>query len=183
MPIFMGHHPSVGAPPWTRAGRGRGRAWGCSTARPASHPGPPPVQRCAGRPPEGAPPGRPAWGGGPALLARRPGIATLRERPRASPTMNRRSRAREVALQLLYQRDLNPRVERDTVERFVRDRLRDPAVEPFALGLYDGVVTHAADIDRRLGEAATNWRLPRMAAVDRNVLRLGAFELLHAPQT
>ncbi len=97
--------------------------------------------------------------------------------------MTRRSRAREVALQLLYQRDLNPRVERDTIERFVRDRLRDPAVAPFALGLYDGVVAHAADIDRRLGEAATNWRLPRMAAVDRNVLRLGAYELLYTPET
>ena len=97
--------------------------------------------------------------------------------------MTRRSRAREVALQLLYQRDLNPGVERGTLERFVRDRLRDPGLEPFALGLYDGVVAHAADIDRRLGEAATNWRLPRMAAVDRNVLRLGAFELLHAPET
>ena len=97
--------------------------------------------------------------------------------------MTRRSRAREVALQLLYQRDLNPRIERDTLERFVHDRLRDPGLEPFALGLYDGVVAHAADIDRRLGEAATNWRLPRMAAVDRNVLRLGAYELLHTPET
>ena len=97
--------------------------------------------------------------------------------------MTRRSRAREVALQLLYQRDLNPRVDRKTIERFVRDRLRDPGLEPFCLGLYDGVVTHLADIDERLGQAAENWRLPRMAAVDRNVLRLGAYELLFAPDT
>ena len=97
--------------------------------------------------------------------------------------ITRRSRAREVALQLLYQRDLNPRVERQDIERFVRDRLRDPGLEPFALGLYDGVVSHAADIDRRLAGAAANWRLPRMAAVDRNVLRLGGYELLHTPDT
>src|SRR5438067_5817044 len=97
--------------------------------------------------------------------------------------MNRRSRAREVVLQLLYQHDLNPRVERPAVEQFVRDRLKDPALAPFALGLYDGVVANAADIDGRLAGAAVNWRLPRMAAVDRNVLRLGGYELVHTPQT
>jgi N utilization substance protein B len=88
-----------------------------------------------------------------------------------------------VALQLLYQRDLNPRVARADIERFVRDRLRDATLVPFCLELYDGVTAHLPDIDRRLSEAAENWRLVRMAAVDRNVLRLGAHELLHTPQT
>lgn len=97
--------------------------------------------------------------------------------------MARRSRAREVALQLLFQRDHNTGVERAALEQFVRDRLNDEGLVPFCLGLYDGVATHQADIDRRLGEAAENWRLARMAAVDRNVLRLGAFELLHQPET
>jgi N utilization substance protein B len=97
--------------------------------------------------------------------------------------MTRRSRAREVALQLLFQRDLNPMVPRPAIERFARDRLGDPDLEPFALALYDGVLEHGGDIDRRLGESAENWRLARMPAVDRNVLRLGAFELLYTPQT
>ncbi len=97
--------------------------------------------------------------------------------------MMRRSRAREVALQLLVQRDLNPGVGREAVADFVRDRLRDPALEPFGLGLYDGVVAHADDIDRRLTAAADNWRLQRMALVDRNVLRLGGYELLFTPET
>jgi N utilization substance protein B len=97
--------------------------------------------------------------------------------------MTRRSRAREVALQLLFQRDHNPGVDRAVIEQFARDRLRDPALEPFCLGLYDGTVAHLAEIDQRLGEAAENWRLPRMAAVDRNVLRLGACEILFAPDT
>lgn len=97
--------------------------------------------------------------------------------------MKRRSRAREVALQLLYQRDFNPRLPRPVVERFATDRLRDPDLTAFCLGLYDGAVANAAEIDRRLAAAAENWRLPRMAAVDRNVLRLGACELLYNPDT
>jgi transcription antitermination protein NusB len=97
--------------------------------------------------------------------------------------MTRRSRAREVALQLLYQRDLNPRLGREVLEAFVRDRLKEEELRPFALSLYDGVVAQAEEIDRRLTAVAENWRLPRMAVVDRNVLRLGACELLFAPET
>jgi N utilization substance protein B len=97
--------------------------------------------------------------------------------------ITRRSRAREVALQLLYQRDQNPRIGREAVEAFARERLKDKAVIPFCLALYDGVGEHAAEIDRRLGEAAENWKLHRMAAVDRNVLRMGAYELLFTPAT
>ncbi len=97
--------------------------------------------------------------------------------------MTRRSRAREVALQLLFQRDLNKRIDRTTLERFVHDRLRDETLVSFCLSLYDGVIAQQIDIDRLLSEAAENWRLVRMAAVDRNVLRLGAYELLHTPET
>jgi transcription antitermination protein NusB len=98
-------------------------------------------------------------------------------------TMTRRSRAREVALQLLFQRDQNPSVERGVVERFAQDRLKDRELATFCLSLYDGVAAHVGEIDRRLTAAAENWRLPRMAVVDRNVLRLGAYELLYTPET
>jgi N utilization substance protein B len=97
--------------------------------------------------------------------------------------MAKRSRAREVALQALFQRDHNPRVERSAIEQFVRDRLREPDLQAFCLQLLDGVLAHLADIDQRLTDAAENWRLSRMATVDRNVLRLGVFELLFAADT
>jgi N utilization substance protein B len=97
--------------------------------------------------------------------------------------MTRRSRAREVALQLLYQHDLNPSLERKAIEEFVRERLKDEVLRPFALVLYDGVLSQQAEIDRQLSAAAENWRLARMAVVDRNVLRLGSYELLHTPET
>lgn len=92
--------------------------------------------------------------------------------------MTRRSRAREVALQLLVWRDQNPTATPDAVDRFVRDRLRDPVHEPFARRIYDGVQSRQEEIDAALVAAAENWRLPRMPVVDRNVLRIGVIELL-----
>ena len=97
--------------------------------------------------------------------------------------MTQRSRAREVALQLLFQRDHNPGVDRPIVEEFAQVRLHEVGLRDYCLSLYDGVVGHQDEIDRRLTEAADNWRLVRMATVDRNILRLGAFELLFAKET
>src|SRR5439155_6570780 len=55
------------------------------------------------------------------------------------------------------------------------------ATVEFCLNLYDGVLKHQAEIDPKLAAIAENWRLSRMPPVDRNVLRLGAFELLFDP--
>jgi transcription antitermination protein NusB len=97
--------------------------------------------------------------------------------------MTKRSRAREVALQLLFERDHNPGVTPDAVKRFVQNRLREESLRPFCLQLFEGVVGKLEEIDQRLALAAENWRLPRMATVDRNVLRIGAYELLFTPET
>lgn len=97
--------------------------------------------------------------------------------------MTRRSRAREVALQLLFWRDVNPTIQRPAIERFIRERLHDAAHEPYCFALFDGVTAQAAALDEQLAAAAENWRVSRMAAVDRNVLRLGAYELLHNAET
>jgi N utilization substance protein B len=97
--------------------------------------------------------------------------------------MTRRSRAREVALQLLFWRDVNPTAPRPAIERFVRERLHDAAHEPYCLALFDGVTEQSAALDEQLAAAAENWRVSRMAVVDRNVLRLGAYELLHNTET
>src|ERR1043165_685338 len=97
--------------------------------------------------------------------------------------MTRRTRGREVALQLLYQREQNAQIDRAALEQFVRDRLREEPIQKFCLFLFDGVIEHLAEIDSKLSSAAENWRLPRMATVDRNILRLGAFELLYMKDT
>lgn len=93
--------------------------------------------------------------------------------------MFRRSRAREVAFQVLYQDDLNPRVNPVEGERFIERRLRADDMRAFARELVAGVRKNRAEIDAEVEQVAANWSLRRMAATDRNVLRLGAFELLH----
>jgi N utilization substance protein B len=93
-----------------------------------------------------------------------------------------RSKAREVVLQLLYQHDLNKGALRNVIEEFVRGRLGETDAAQFCLTLFDGVVNEQSDIDQKLEAAATNWRLQRMTVVDRNVLRLGAYELLHGTE-
>ncbi len=97
--------------------------------------------------------------------------------------MTRRSRAREIALQLLFQRDHNLQMQKADIEAFARERLKHPSLVQFCLTLFNGVVEHAAEIDAKITVAAENWRLPRMATVDRNLLRLGAFELLFQTET
>lgn len=93
--------------------------------------------------------------------------------------MWRRSRAREVALQVLFQEDLNPHHSLAVADRFIRRRLHhDAALVDFATGLVVGVRRHRTELDTLLTARAANWSLRRMAATDRNVLRLGAFEIL-----
>jgi len=93
--------------------------------------------------------------------------------------MSRRSRAREIVLQVLYQDDLNPDQPEDIRQRFINARLNnDVALVEFAEKLLAGVRLHMEQVDRQLEEIAKNWKLSRMAATDRNVLRLGAYEIL-----
>ncbi|MFO0869420.1 MAG: transcription antitermination factor NusB [Pirellulales bacterium] len=93
--------------------------------------------------------------------------------------LNRR-RAREVALQVLYADDLNPTRNLADADEFLTRRLhRNVALVDFARSLVAGVRRTRGELDGSLSRLATNWSLARMAAIDRNILRLGAFELLH----
>ena len=101
-------------------------------------------------------------------------------RPEATSTRIRRSRGREIALQVLYQHEQNPAIDPVEVERFIHRRLSDESLRKFARELVAGVRADQTRIDALISEVAENWRLDRMAAIDRNILRLGAFELLSA---
>jgi len=97
--------------------------------------------------------------------------------------MARRSRAREIVLQALYLSDMNPEGAAEKVRPFLLRRLRDAELVNFAQALYDGCMAHRKEIDQRLADLSENWKVERMPAVDRNILRLGAFELLWQPET
>lgn len=94
--------------------------------------------------------------------------------------MARRSRAREVALQVLFQDDLNPQHHPADDEQFVASRLSAPELIEFAASLIAGVRRNRQELDQVLAQTADHWSLERMAATDRNVLRLGAYEILHS---
>lgn len=94
--------------------------------------------------------------------------------------MTRRSRAREVALQVLFQDDLNPRVNPAIGDVLIARRVRIPELIDFARDLVAGVRRNRDQLDLTIEETAENWSLARMAATDRNVLRLGAYEILYS---
>lgn len=96
-----------------------------------------------------------------------------------------RHRSRRAALQALYSADLRSRSTglSDSVLSSL-DSLAEhfelaPGARAFAEELVQGVAAERATLDRRLVEVARNWRLERMALVDRNLLRLAAWEILY----
>ncbi|MCP3983920.1 MAG: transcription antitermination factor NusB [bacterium] len=97
-----------------------------------------------------------------------------------------RRRSRQVALQVLYAFDLGDRkgqgrqADVEAVFETFADHFELPeGARAFAKELVAGVVAHRDELDLRIAASARNWRLERMAAVDRNVLRLAAYELVH----
>jgi N utilization substance protein B len=94
--------------------------------------------------------------------------------------MPRRSRARAVAFQVLYQDDQNPKINPAVGDQLICSRLKPEELVEFARDLVAGVRRHREQLDRLLEQTAANWSLERMAVTDRNVLRLGAYEILYS---
>ncbi|QDT73983.1 transcription antitermination factor NusB [Lacipirellula limnantheis] len=94
--------------------------------------------------------------------------------------MSRRSRAREIALQALFQEDLNPENALGNLGTFLAARLQEEEMREFAKQLVLGVKRNQDELDALLAEKAEHWSVPRMPATDRNLLRLGAYEIRYA---
>jgi N utilization substance protein B len=86
-------------------------------------------------------------------------------------------------MQMLYQWELGGSTPEQVAASFFLERKADSAIESFACGLFRGTVENIEQLDRLVGDNSSNWRLERMAAVDRSILRLAAYELLHSPGT
>ena len=96
--------------------------------------------------------------------------------------MSRRRKARELALQLLYQLDLDGEGDPlGALEEFWSRHPVEPDVRHFVETLVRGTKRHQSSIDDLISRATEHWSLGRMAIVDRNILRQGVFELLWAP--
>jgi len=86
-------------------------------------------------------------------------------------------------MQMLYQRELGGNTPEQVGASFFLERKADSEVESFARGLFRGAVNNIERLDQLIREHAANWRLERMAAVDRSILRIAVYELLHCPET
>jgi transcription antitermination protein NusB len=92
--------------------------------------------------------------------------------------MGSRHQSRERALQILFQYDIHGKPD-VWLEEFWKQYEVSEDVKAFAEQLVNGVLEHKKDLDALIGRYATNWKVSRMQIVDRNILRLGAYELLH----
>jgi transcription antitermination factor NusB len=92
--------------------------------------------------------------------------------------MRKRTMSRELALQVMYQLDLRGQEILDEVDDLMKEVTTDPEVTGFAKELVFGTWERRAEIDSRIEEVAVNWEIKRMAAIDRNILRLATFEIL-----
>ena len=99
------------------------------------------------------------------------------------PMRGKRSQARESALKALYQMDITKDPPGQALKVFFRHHRVPVSSQPFVSQLVQGTAQHLAQIDETLSRHATNWTLERMAIVDRNILRLGVFELLFEEET
>jgi transcription antitermination protein NusB len=97
--------------------------------------------------------------------------------------MASRRKSREYAMQMLYQWDLGGNTPEQVGATFFLERKADTEVERFAREIFQGAVKDIERLNQLLREHAENWRLERMAAVDRSILRLAVYELLHCPET
>jgi N utilization substance protein B len=93
--------------------------------------------------------------------------------------MGNRRRSRELAMQALFQIEMIQDDSTEAVELFCRHFRVSKSVKPFFLRLVEGVREFQSEIDALIERFSENWKISRMSRVDRNVLRVAVYELLH----
>jgi transcription antitermination protein NusB len=93
--------------------------------------------------------------------------------------MGVRRRSREIALQVLYQMDMTHAAPDQAIAVYFENFEVAAQVRPFTERLVQGVFTHRSEIDQLIASASEHWRLERMSIVDRNVLRIALYEMVH----
>lgn len=93
--------------------------------------------------------------------------------------MGKRRKARESTLQILFQLEFNDRGLENIFESFWQEKKASKEIKEYCRWLVEGIVSHRERIDQLIQSVSENWRIERMALVDRNVLRIAVFELLY----
>lgn len=89
-----------------------------------------------------------------------------------------RRQGRDLALKALYQHDLVGANPRQALAYLVEEEGASPEAQAFAAELVEGTLTHQAEIDARIAAYARDWRVERLAVLDRNILRLAIFQIV-----
>ena len=97
--------------------------------------------------------------------------------------MGARRKARELALQMLYQHDVSGNQPDAIISTFEDLQKSKPNTREFATRVFMGTVANIEKIDDMIQAQADNWRLSRMAVVDRNIIRMSVYEFLHEDDT
>lgn len=97
--------------------------------------------------------------------------------------MGARRKARELALQMLFQYDMAGNAPDMIIATFEDLQKSKPNTREFATKIFRGTVEHMPAIDDMIQAQAENWRLSRMAVVDRNIIRMSVYEFLHEAGT
>jgi len=97
--------------------------------------------------------------------------------------MGARREGREAAVQYLYHLDLNSgTASAESVNEFWDLRPATKKVRDFGMNLAEGVLAHKEAVDERIRQVASNYDVHRIAAVDRNILRIAIYEMLFCPE-
>lgn len=97
--------------------------------------------------------------------------------------MATRRRARESTLQMLFQFDASEVPPKEVV-RLYRDCFGEgPLPDEFSIGLFTGIAGAIEAVDGAISASSDHWRLDRMSSVDRNILRIGVYEIMNAEDT
>jgi transcription antitermination protein NusB len=96
--------------------------------------------------------------------------------------MASRRRSRQRALQILFLWDIRRQPVDDALNAYYDTLFSEeqPGRDPFVSTLVNGAIQHLQDVDDRIRRHAEHWRMDRMPAVDRNILRLAVFEMAYA---
>jgi len=93
--------------------------------------------------------------------------------------MGRRRKARESALQILFQLEFDATHVKKKIDQYWKAKKPSKGIKDYSTWLIKGISTHKKEIDNIIQATSDHWRISRMALVDRNILRIAVFEILY----